>query len=192
MPVKISGSQGLMLCESALGVRLLGQRQGQLGPLHAEITVYEKDGLPNIILRLHNATEQDVWWAGSSSNTQRQGGNWTYAFADGGYGGRGGTGTSCRSGQSKQDRPPTEEELATWRFPPGSSRFVWFSPPSHLLYADANPQQRREFLRWGTQFQVKKPVLVKPTRYNPPWKTVNVMIYTNHAIHETSILVMPK
>ena len=44
------------------GLRFLGQETGNFGGFDADVTAFERDGIPGVLLRVQNSSDKIAWW----------------------------------------------------------------------------------------------------------------------------------
>lgn len=162
------------LLEPLEGVRLLGQETGNFGGFDADVTAYERNGVPEILVRLHNATEKQAWW--ETHGAWRQADSWSVTYEHGiELGGAGGIVLiGCNGGEvwrnditdpkPVRDYAPSSGQLQRWSVAPGEYRF--FKPTFvHNPYWDDIDKVDVDLgkkLAWDVELDMPLPVWEKP------------------------------
>ncbi|MGB0952945.1 MAG: hypothetical protein ACPG31_06950 [Planctomycetota bacterium] len=147
------------------GVVLIGQKEGKWGVLDMQVTVYQRNHMPEILMHLTNRTDAEVWWRPYAGGRVT---GWSY-FIDSGGGGGGRGGRSCR-GAGKV--PAKYEDLLLWEIKPGSSvttPHVWRNFPQDKV----GPE---ESWRWAFSRGMPLPLLQPPKWRYASWENQSLEV----------------
>lgn len=173
----------LAFMEPLEGVRFLGQESVDFGVTKAEVTVFERDGIPTVLLRVTNHQEQAVWWkqeGGWGSRSQ-----WSLKYGEmGSMGSR--EGGHGRRGDS--NRAPTEEELAAWRVAPGAVIFKEWSCRPSLLEKKDEEGQPVNIQEWSTRRSFAIPTASPQSHYGQAETFVEFDVWVNHNTETAGVI----
>ncbi|PCJ55810.1 MAG: hypothetical protein COA70_01665 [Planctomycetota bacterium] len=156
------------------GVRFLGQETGNFGGFDADVTAYERNGVPEILVRLHNGSEKPAWW--DSQGNWRTADSWRITYENGSdIGGEGGIAHTGCSGseiwgaglttlQLERDFPPSPAQLQRWLVQPGEYRFFRPTFVRNPFFDDADwgDVDLGKMLAWTVQLDMPLPVWEQP------------------------------
>jgi len=153
------------LLEPLEGVRLLGQESRNFGGFDIDVTACERNGVPEVLVRLHNATDKPAWWTPNGGWTSS--GSWSVIRDGAGGGFMHSIGCSPPYGES--DRKPTAAELVGWLVMPGEYRFYQTSYEGAGWDDALDAEELGPILNWSTTFDLSLPVWDEPELYDGVW-----------------------
>ena len=166
----------LAMLEPLEDVRLLAQESVDFGVTKAQVTVFERDGIPTVLLRVTNQHSQAVWWKQEGGWGSRS--HWSLRYGE--KGSRGSVaGGHGRRGDS--NRVPTEEELAAWRVAPGAVIFKEWSCRPSLVEKKDEEGQLVEIQEWSTSKSFAIPTASPQTHYGQAETLAEFDVWVNHS-----------
>lgn len=160
----------LSAIESLRNVRVLAQKTEAFYGLELQLTAFERDQQPMVMMRWRNTSEQEVWWSAPRFGPGSSSGFWGAEFADGKtwHMGSGGGGHG-----PPKNRPPNREELQRWYWPPGRELLLLSSAPMSFSEAD---ERMGELVSWHHSLPVRRPLADPPLVHYSCWKTVSISL----------------
>jgi len=171
------------------GVRLLGQENGNFGGFDADVTAYERNGVPEILVRLHNDTDKPAWW--ETHGGWRTADSWTVTYENGSdIGGEGAIASVGCSGseiwgeglsevQLERRFPPSPGQLERWIVRPGEYRFFCPSFVHNPFFDEVGQEdvQLGRMLAWSVWLDMPLPVWDKPRVDRGVWVAMTFIVH---------------